>query len=80
MKQAPIKGIQPPQMPRHLDTQELGSLADHTEYTAIRLAKCDFSGQTAEDLLFEQVEFRRAVFLGSTVTGARLFDVRARHD
>ena len=39
--------------------------------------KCDLTGQTAADVLFEQVEFSRAVFQGSTVTSARLFDVRA---
>ena len=72
-----MKGIQPPQIPRHLDAQEIRVLADHSEYAALRLAKCDWTGQTAEDILFEQVEFRRAVFQGSKVTGARLFDVRA---
>jgi uncharacterized protein YjbI with pentapeptide repeats len=77
MRPASVKGIQPPQIPRHLDAQEIQALADHSEYTALRLAKCDWTGQTAGDLLFEQVEFRRAVFQSSTVTGARLFDVRA---
>jgi uncharacterized protein YjbI with pentapeptide repeats len=77
MRQAPVKGIQPPQLPMHLDAQEIRALADHSEYTGLRLTKCDWTGQTAEDLLFEQVEFRRAVFQSSTVTGARLFDVRA---
>jgi uncharacterized protein YjbI with pentapeptide repeats len=77
MRSSSVKGIQPPQIPKHLDALEIRTLADHSEYTALRLAKCDWTGQTAADLLFEQVEFRRAVFLGSTVTGARLFDVRA---
>jgi uncharacterized protein YjbI with pentapeptide repeats len=76
MRQASIKGIQPPQMPEHLTAQEIGALADHAEYAALRLAKCDFTGQTAADVLFEQVELSRAVFQGTTLTGARLFDAR----
>jgi uncharacterized protein YjbI with pentapeptide repeats len=77
MKHAPVKGIQPPQLPKHLDAGALQALADHAEYTALRLAKCDLTGQTAASVLFEQVEFSRAVFQHTTVTGARLFDVRA---
>jgi uncharacterized protein YjbI with pentapeptide repeats len=77
MKHAPVKGIQPPQMPKHLAEQEIRSLADHAEYAALRLAKCDFAGQVAADVLFEQVEISRTVFQRTTLTGARLFDVRA---
>ena len=77
MRQTSVKGIQPPQMPKHLTAQEIGALADHAEYTALRLAKGDFTGQIAADVLFEQVEISRTVFQGSRLTGARLFDVRA---
>jgi uncharacterized protein YjbI with pentapeptide repeats len=77
MKHTPIKGFQPPQMPRQLAQEEVGALADHAEYTALRLAKCDWSGQTAADVLFEQVECSRMILQGVTLTGARLFDVRA---
>ena len=76
MRQRPVKGIQSPQMPQHLAAQEIRSLADHAEYAALRLAKCDFTGQTAADVLFEQVELSRTVFQRTTLTGARLFDAR----
>ena len=76
MKHAPVKGIQPPQMPKQLAEQEIRSLADHAEYAALRLAKCDFTGQTAADVLFEQVEISRTVFQRTDLTGARLFDAR----
>lgn len=77
MRQAPVKGIQPPQMPRHLAAEEIRALADRSEYTALRLVKSDLTGQTAADVLCEQVECSRAVFQRTMLTGARLFDVRA---
>ncbi len=76
MRQTPVKGIQPPQMPKQLAPQEIRALADHAEYTVLRLAKDDFTGQIAADVLFEQVEISRTVFQRTTLTGARLFDVR----
>ena len=68
MRQTSVKGIQSPQMPRQLAAQEIRALADHAEYTALRLAKCDFTGQAAADVLFEQVEFSRTVFQDSRLT------------
>ena len=66
MRQTPVKGIQSPQMPRQLALQELRALADHAEYTVLRLAKDDFTGQIAADVLFEQVEISRTVFQRTT--------------
>ena len=51
MRQTSVKGIKPPQMPKHLAAQALGVLVDHAEYTALRLAKGDFTGQNAADVL-----------------------------
>lgn len=77
MKPRANKGIRPPELPRRLRAETLKALADQAEYTERLLAQCNLSGQTARDVLFEQVTFRRTTLSRSALTRPRLFDVRA---
>jgi uncharacterized protein YjbI with pentapeptide repeats len=77
MKSALKSGLQPPQLPKPLPAGSLPTLDDHAETSAVSLSGCDFTAQSAEDLLFEQVSFQRAVFQQTRLARLRWFDVRA---
>ena len=68
--------VQPPRLPKHLQAATLARLEDHAEYAALELNGCDFSEQAAQDILFEQVRLRRAVFTRSRLSRVRLGDVK----
>lgn len=71
------RGILPPQLPKRLRSEPIPVLADRAEHCELLVSRGDFTGQTAGDVLFEQVMFRRTSFNGSTLMAPRLFDVRA---
>lgn len=77
MKSSVKNGLQPPQLPKPLPGGTLVALEDHSETSALALAGCDFTAQSAEDLLFDQVSFQRAVFQQTRLARLRWFDVRA---
>src|SRR6188472_999906 len=69
--------IAPPQLPAQLaEVSALDALADQTGYTQQTLLDCDFSQQSADDLLFEQASCKQVSFNQTHLTLAQLFDVR----
>jgi uncharacterized protein YjbI with pentapeptide repeats len=74
---SPDKNILSPQLPKRLRSEPISALAEGAEYSGLVASRCDFAGQAAGGVLFEQVVFRRTSFNGSTLTEPRLFDVRA---
>ena len=76
MKPLTKQKIQSPQLPKPLSAGSIERLEDHGECAALELSNCDFSEQTAQDMLFEQVRFRRGVFTRSQLPRLRLLDVR----
>jgi len=77
MKTPAKPSIQPPQLPRHLPAEAIQALEDHGDYSSLGLSGCDFSRQAASNILFEQVQFRRATFTGTHLVRLRLTDTRA---
>jgi uncharacterized protein YjbI with pentapeptide repeats len=75
MKPAVQRGVQPPQLPKSLPSIAVERLADHQEVAAGRLSGSDFTDQTARDIVFEQVQVRRAAFTRTHLTNVRLTDV-----
>jgi uncharacterized protein YjbI with pentapeptide repeats len=69
--------IAPPQLPEHLaEVSQLDTLADQAGYSQQALLDCDFSQQSADDLLFEFATCKRVSFNHTSLTLAQLFDVR----
>jgi uncharacterized protein YjbI with pentapeptide repeats len=77
VKRPANKEIRLPELPKHLPAEALDALADRAEHTARLFARCDLSGQSAADVVFEQVMFRRASLARTTLITPRLADVRA---
>ena len=76
-KRANRTAIAPPQLPAQLaEVSQLDTLADQSGYTQQTLSDCDFSQQSADDLLFEFVSCKRVSFNHTSLTLAQLFDVR----
>src|SRR5215212_11838656 len=76
-KRATRTTIAPPQLPAQLaEVSALDTLTDQTGYTQQALLDCDFSQQSADDLLFENVSCNRVSFNQTSLTLAQLFDVR----
>ena len=76
-KRASRIGIAAPQLPAQLaEISALDTLADQSGYTQQALLDCDFSQQSADDLLFEYVNCKRVSFNQTSLTLAQLFDVR----
>jgi uncharacterized protein YjbI with pentapeptide repeats len=76
-KRATRTAIASPQLPAQLaEASALEALADQSGYTQQMLLDCDFSQQSADDLLFEYVSCKRVSFNQSSLTLAQLFDVR----
>lgn len=69
--------VQPPQLPQSLaSAPPPDMLADQASFTGQALHEGMFAGQTAEDVLFEQVVARRIVLNQAELTLAQLFDTR----
>jgi uncharacterized protein YjbI with pentapeptide repeats len=76
-KRAARAAVAPPQIPAQLaEIPRLDTLADQASYTRQALLECDFSNQSADDVLFEQASCKRVSFNQATLTLAQLFDVR----
>jgi uncharacterized protein YjbI with pentapeptide repeats len=76
-KRAKRTTIAPPQLPPQLaEISQLDTLADQSGYTQQALSDCDFSQQSADDLLFEFVSCKHVSFNHTSLTLAQLFDVR----
>ena len=76
-KRAARATIAAPQLPAQLaEVTQLDTLVDQAGYTKQALLDCDFSGQSADDVLFEQVSCKRVSFNQASLTLAQLFDVR----
>ena len=76
-KRANRTAIASPQLPAQLaEVSQLDTLADQSGYTQQALLDCNFSQQSADDLLFEYVSCKRVSFNNSSLTLAQLFDVR----
>jgi uncharacterized protein YjbI with pentapeptide repeats len=76
-KRATRTAIAPPQLPAQLaEVSQLDTFADQAGYTQQALLDCDFSQQSADDLLFEYISCKRVSFNHTSLTLAQLFDVR----
>jgi uncharacterized protein YjbI with pentapeptide repeats len=76
-KRAKHAAIAPPQFPAQLaEVSQLDTLADQSGYTNQALIDCDFTQQSADDLLFEFVSCKHVSFNHTSLTLAQLFDVR----
>lgn len=69
--------IRLPKLPKPLIGGDLGKLTDRGEYTAVGLSYCNFTAQSARDILFEQVQLHRVNFTQTNLNILRFFDVRA---
>jgi uncharacterized protein YjbI with pentapeptide repeats len=76
-KRATRTTIASPQLPAQLaEVSALDTLDDQSSYTQQALLDCDFSQQSADDLLFEHAYCKRVSFNQTSLTLAQLFDVR----
>jgi len=65
-----------PQLPGQLaEVTGLDSIADQASHTQQALVDCEFSHQTADDVLFEQISCKRVRLNQTRLTLAQLFDV-----
>ena len=76
MKASTKSELQPPKLPKHLAAHVIEQLEDHAEYTLVDLNGCDFSEQTAADIVFEGARLRRANFARSRLARLRFSDAR----
>jgi uncharacterized protein YjbI with pentapeptide repeats len=68
--------IAAPQLPDQLaEVAGLDSIADQASHSQQALTDCEFSNQTADDVLFEQVSCKRVRLNQTHLTLAQLFDV-----
>lgn len=67
--------IEPPRIPTQLEREELSSLGAQSEYFALSLADSDFSGQSANGIVLEEVRISRVNFTGTKLRRIRLADV-----
>ena len=76
MSMKPVKRlkVQPPKLPKLLPLGGAQGIEDHAEIASLELANIDFSGRVAQDILFEQVRFRKLVFTRSRLTRVRVSD------
>ena len=77
MKPPTNSDIRPPELPKRLSDAPLTMLTDRAEINERLLARCDLSGRTAANVIFEQVVFRRASLARTNLNATRLTDVRA---
>ena len=71
------QALQPSKLPKRLPVQALDQLENTKEFTSRSFSGCNFKGQSASELLFEQVHFRRVVFTRTRLGKMRLADMRA---
>ena len=69
--------IHPPILPKPLISEKLTQMENRGEYNALGIYDCDFTGQTASEVLFEYVHFRRVIFTQTNLNKLRLVDTRA---
>jgi uncharacterized protein YjbI with pentapeptide repeats len=70
-------GLQPPQIPQRLaPASDVEQLADGGAFCQVILEAADFTGQTADDVLFEQVNGKKVRLDQTHLTLAQLLDVR----
>lgn len=77
-QRANYEGIVPPQIKTgsELGPGDDGPLATSATYTGVALANVDWSNQTAEDLVFEQIVARRVLLSGTKLARLQLVDAR----
>ena len=76
-RRKPSSGIQPPDLPRRAVPDDLPApLADNGAYVDLVLSNADFAGQTADNVLFDRVHFKRPLFSAAQLQSAELVDVR----
>jgi uncharacterized protein YjbI with pentapeptide repeats len=68
------QSIQPPRIPRRLDTLVIDSLEDHAEHYSISLSGLDLSGQTAHGLTIEEARIQRVSFAETRLNRVRVMD------
>jgi uncharacterized protein YjbI with pentapeptide repeats len=71
-------GLQPPQLPKAAFADALPGekLADHAQYTELAVSGCSLVEQAAQQVLFEQVLFRRVNLSRTRLPGVEWRDVR----
>jgi uncharacterized protein YjbI with pentapeptide repeats len=69
--------IHPPKLPKRLPRGNLQRLENQGEYTEFEIMGCDFTAQSANDVLFEQIHIHRAIFTQVHLTKLRFTDVCA---
>ena len=76
MKNASLKDIQAPRLPKPLLSGTLDHLVDGAEIMQVALSDEDLGERSATSLLFEQVLLRRVRLMQARLPRLRLFDVR----
>ncbi len=77
MKPPVNKDIRPPELPKRLRDEPLAALSDRAEISGRLLTRCDLAGQSAADVVFEQVALRRGSLARTVFAAPQLADVRA---
>ena len=65
-----------PRLPKSLPPETPTQLEEHQEYASIKISGCDLTGQSAGNVLFEEISLQRTNLTGSRLPKLRLLDIR----